>query len=154
MEQESTTTAMVLTHSRKGIAQRRQQVGLLLRAGLNQREIAEELHVAVGTVHTDLAAIRAAVALRMDDKEEEALAAAAHMALDADEAHLRALLVGAPVAMVCRIYERIGGIQDRRARWLGYDRPRVRDRDTETLDAVLARLGLGPEEDDVVPSAA
>jgi DNA-binding NarL/FixJ family response regulator len=50
MEQE-TTTALALTHSRQGIAQRRQQVGLLLRAGLNQREIAAELHGAVGTVH-------------------------------------------------------------------------------------------------------
>jgi hypothetical protein len=118
---------------------RRQQVAALLHAGFQQCEIAEQLGVSEATVSGDCAVLREQwrVAAAADYAE---VAAAALAALDVDEAGLRELLGGnlSPRDRVA-VYNQIGLIQERRAKWRGFDSPQ-RAAGVGDLVAVLALL--------------
>jgi hypothetical protein len=105
------------------MAERRQQVAALLHAGFQQRAIAEQLGVSEATVSGDCAVLREQwrVAAAADYAE---VAAAALAALDVDEAGLRELL-GQSLSPRDRVavYGQIGLIQERRAKWRGFDSP-------------------------------
>jgi hypothetical protein len=105
------------------MAERRQQVAALLHAGFQQCEIAEQVGVSEATVSGDCAVLREQwrVAAAADYAE---VAAAALAALDVDEAGLRDLL-GQNLSPRDRVavYGQIGLIQERRAKWRGFDSP-------------------------------
>jgi hypothetical protein len=110
-----------------------------LHAGFQQRAIAEQLGVSEATVSGDCAVLREQwrVAAAADYAE---VAAAALAALDVDEAGLRELLGGnlSPRDRVA-VYNQIGLIQERRAKWRGFDSP-PRAAGMGDLVAVLALL--------------
>ncbi len=131
------------------IAARRQQVLLLTRAGMTQGELAVLLGVERKTVLRDLRAVRAHLAA-IPPLDVAALTRQAHAQLDEDEAALRGRLVDAPAREARWIYQQIGALQDRRARWLGFAKAapksdRMPQWLSEALDAVEAepppRLG-------------
>jgi DNA-binding CsgD family transcriptional regulator len=125
------------------IADRRRELLLLLRSGLTQAEAAARLGVSEATVSGDVAALRAA--LRQEAvKELGELVDLECAALDADEAALRAQLgAAADVRTVVLLYQQIGVIQDRRAKWRGFDTPPRPTAGVADLDAVLAALAGG-----------
>ena len=117
------TRAAIQAAQRNGMAARRQQVAALLHAGFQQCEIAAQLGVSEATISGDCTVLREQwrVAAAADYAE---VAAAALAALDVDEAGLRDLL-GQNLSPRDRVavYGQIGLIQERRAKWRGFDSP-------------------------------
>jgi hypothetical protein len=136
------TRSAIQAAQRNGMAARRQQVAALLHAGFQQRAIAEQLGVSEAMVSGDCAILRAQwrVAAAADYAE---VAAAARAALDVDEAGLRELL-GQSLSPRDRVavYGQIGLIQERRAKWRGFDSP---PRGAVTGDLVAALLLIDGE---------
>jgi len=123
---------------RDAIAARRTQVATLRLAHLDQREIAARLDVSVGTVNSDLQAIRKEWAERRDTSYDDWLAEELAK-LDRLERSLLPLALqgAAPVA------DRILAIMDRRARMMGLDKPakaEVTVNARSELDAEIADL--------------
>jgi hypothetical protein len=111
---------------KSNVAERRQLVAALLVQRVPLREIASSVGAAVGTVHSDVAAIR-------DEWRESALRDIGDYVIDElatlenDEYRLRMRYqsaVGDDVKM--RIYDRITRTMERRAQLLGLDAPTVR----------------------------
>ena len=123
---------------RDAIAARRTQVATLRLAHLTQPEIASRLGVSVGTVNSDLQAIRKEWAERRDTSYDDWLAEELAK-LDRLERSLLPLALqgSAPVA------DRILAIMDRRSRMMGLDKPakaEVTVHARSDLDAEIADL--------------
>ncbi len=121
-------------HQRNAIAGRRRRLSLLLRSGMSQAEAAKALGCSEATVSTDLATMRGALNAAAA-QDLAALIADELAALDADEAELRAALADEP-GVGLPIYEQIGKIQDRRARWRGFEQA-PKQSSSADLDTIL-----------------
>lgn len=134
-------TAAAKAQQRNTIADRRRRLVLLLRSGLSQQEAAASLGVSAATVSDDLAVLRA-LATREALTELGPLIEQECNALDSDEADLRARLsqTTEPRA-VAALYQQIGAVQDRRARWRGFEHA-PKGAGLAELDAALKDLGL------------
>ena len=124
--------------------ERRRQVALYVRQGLQQQEIAELLGVSDGTVSSDVDALKA-MYVSTATQEIAEYVAQERVALDGDEASLRAELVEATsLSARLYIYDRLLAIQRRRSELMGLDSVLRRKNEelrasTNELDDLLRR---------------
>ena len=124
--------------SKDAIAARRQQVAALRLARLSQHEIATRLNVSVGTVNSDIAAIREEWAERRLQDYGEWVAEELAL-LD----RLQRTLLPTAIQGDDRAIQRLLSVMDRRARMLGLDQPErftVQVVTVDMIDAEIARL--------------
>jgi predicted transcriptional regulator len=129
---------------RYNIVERRRQVALYLRQGLQQQEIADLLGVSDATVSSDVDALKA-MYVSTATQEVAEYVAQERVALDGDEASLRAELVEATsLSARLAIYDRIIVLMRRRSDLLGLDSVLRRKNEemrasTNELDDLLRR---------------
>lgn len=127
-------TSAAKASKRFEIAERRRQVALMLRAGWQQKDIAEALGVSEGTVSADKSALEGA--LRAESGEAIAtMVAEESAALDADEATFRELLAAAKTPyQALQLHGQILAIMQWRSQLLGLD-SKARERLSRQTDA-------------------
>lgn len=134
-------TSAAKAAQRNAIVERRRQISLLLGAGLTQAQIAAQLGTSEATISADLTDLRAALTRESLDTLGPVVERECAQ-LDADEAALRTQLYDRGGRIVLSVYDRIMSVQDRRARWRGFEQaPKGRGSLLE-LDLALQELGL------------
>jgi transcriptional regulator with XRE-family HTH domain len=118
-----------------GIAARRQQVATLRLAHLTQAEIAKRLGVSVGTVNSDLQAVRDEWAERRRTATDEWLSEELAKLDRLERALLPLALQGQASAA-----DRVLSVMDRRAKLLGLNKPDRHEHTVITLDAIEAEI--------------
>ena len=121
--------------TKDAIAARRQQVAALRLARLSQHEIATRLGVSVGTVNSDIAAVREEWAERRAQDYGEWVAEELAI-LD----RLQRTLLPAAIQGDDRSVHRLLNVMDRRARMLGLDQPQRHEHQVITKDALVAEI--------------
>lgn len=117
------------------IAARRQQVATLRLAHLTQAEIAKRLGVSVGTVNSDLQAVRDEWAERRRTATDEWLSEELAKLDRLERALLPLALQGQASAA-----DRVLSVMDRRAKLLGLNKPDRHEHTVITLDAIEAEI--------------
>lgn len=120
---------------RDEIAQRRQIVANLRLSHLTQAEIAERLGVSVGTISSDMAAIRDEWADRRRSSYDEWVAEEIAK-LD----RLERTFMPQAIQGVREAADKVLQIMDRRARMLGLDKPQLHTHTVITRDAIDAEI--------------
>lgn len=123
------------TADRDRVAERRTQVAALLLASLTQREIAERLEVSLGTVNSDVQAIRAEWSERRSTTYD-AWVAEQLAVLDRLQRSMIPLATTGNAGAV----DRVLAIMDRRTRLLGLDKPQQHEHVVLTKDVVTAEI--------------
>jgi hypothetical protein len=127
------------------IADRRRRVALMLRLGMEQRQVAEGLEVSEATISGDVAAMKEAWA-RSAEEDICEMVAQERAALDGDEVEFRRLLGEAETTgQKVKVYDTVLSIMRRRAELVGLDSVlRRKQAEMETgsrgLDALLEEV--------------
>lgn len=121
--------------TKDAIASRRQQVAAFRLACLSQHEIATRLGVSVGTVNSDIAAVREEWAERRA-QDYGAWVAEELAILD----RLQRTLLPSAIQGDDRAVHRLLNVMDRRARMLGLDQPQRHEHQVITKDALVAEI--------------